>query len=133
MFDKPANCAGNSSNSSTKIDMTTSWDASAVDGYTFTFIVLVKNDPKMSHQDQNGNHTVSQVTCAGLETKSPMPGIAGQSCGFENLSSSGAFSTINGVDVTNADLGYNAFSDGSTRIGFLQSLRDSHPRPVAGF
>lgn len=117
LFDDPAKCTTNPSDPSEKIGMTTSWDASAVDGYTFAFDVFVKNDPLQSCQDQNSRNTVTEVVCGGLDPKVPVPGGTGQSCGFENLSSGGIFSTINSVDVTDVDLGYNAFSDGTTRIG----------------
>lgn len=107
LLSNPSQCARNPSNGQ-PLDATTSWNASAVDGYTFAFKIVVKNDPNSTCEDQTSQHQVTQLDCSGLDPTS---------CSADNLSSGGVFNPINGVQVTSVPLVYNAFSDGTTVIG----------------
>ena len=99
-------CALNPSNGK-PLPSLTNWDASAVDGYTFPFSVLVVGDTTNSCQDQSGNQ-VTQISCGGLQASS---------CPSDNLSTGGNFNTINGVSVTSVPLTYTAFTNGTSVVG----------------
>ncbi len=102
-------CATNPSDGK-PLGASTYWDASAVDGFTFAFQVLVKNDPSKSCLTQSAHpKLVTEINCQGLD---PTKG-----CPHANLSSAGNFNPINGVDVTDVDLEYYGYTDFSKVVG----------------
>ncbi|MGK9231642.1 hypothetical protein KXS07_08425 [Inquilinus limosus] len=106
-LDDSSQCALNPSNQQ-PLPATTSWDASAVDGYTFAYTVLVKNDPNGSCTDQGGK-PVTKIDCSGLDV--------GQCPTGEDLSSAGTYPEINGIAVSDLSLAYGAYTDTSKVVG----------------
>lgn len=93
----PELCASNPSAPGSTINNETWWNGSAVDGYTFPYLVHVK-EHNNSCTDLHSGKTLSdpEVDCSGLSA---------QMCpSSTNLSTEGKYNIINGVDVTNVNL-----------------------------
>jgi len=105
----PSQCAENPAAPGTLLGSATSWDASAVDGYTFPYQINVKNDPDGTCTTPTQSDPVSQISCGALDPTNY--------CANNDLSSGGTWSTINGVDVTDVAMQYTAYTDDSQVVG----------------
>lgn len=108
----PSQCAANPSNPSVKLDGWTFWDGSVVDGYTFAYrIDVTAVSGTLNCLSANSGTPLADATvdCSRLHPASCPTN--------ENLSSGGKHNTIHGLNVTNVNLQYRAYTDSSDIVG----------------